>query len=329
MHLTYKNIFRATAYSLLPWFVVACSFASDGDADRSTIRVLTYNVQFLPGLASTRNKRPNPVYRAVRIAEEASRYDLVGLPETFHPTHRDLIVGTLDKLWEGVLSTVVSPKPKSFFTNGGCLIATRMPIVSHDSVVYKHFSQPKDYGLRADGFAAKGVIHARVARAEDSPEDFIDVFVTHLEARDDQLRPLQYAEMAAFIKTSSDPRRPTLVMGDMNTQGAKEFRTDPKSQYRQLVEQLKTARPESKLIDVWPFLKGDALGGTNKQESHKIGKRIDYLFIMNPSEPHAQLNPTAAEVRLFRDPKVFALSDHNAVETELEWSFPSKVNPSR
>lgn len=305
---------------LLPLLVVTPSWVGAAETEATTIRVLTYNVQFLPAPASVKNERSDPEYRAVQIAEKAGRYDIVGLQETFHEVHRGLIIERLQKLWDGRLQTVVSPTPKSFYTSGGCLIATRLPIVGQSSMVYKNFSQPKDYGLRADGFAAKGVVHARIARTKQLSEDFIDVFVTHLEARADHLRPLQYVEMADFIQANSNPTRPAIVMGDMNTRGAKTFRSDPESQYVQLVKHLKSTRPEGELIDVWPYLKGDALGGTNEQESHEIGKRIDYLFVLNPPKPHAQLKPIAVGVRLFRDPKVFALSDHNAVEAKLEWS---------
>ncbi|NOY40221.1 MAG: hypothetical protein GXP26_00085 [Planctomycetes bacterium] len=305
--------------SLLPMVFYKPAFA--GDPQVETIRVITYNVQFLPGLASVKNKRLHPEYRAERIAEELSQFDIVGLQETFHGKYRGQIISQVKQLWEGKLQSVESPTPKGFFTSGGCLILSRLPITDSNSTVYANFSKPADHGLRADGFAAKGVIHARLARDSDSNER-LDVFVTHLEARDDDLRPLQYAEMTTFIKERSDPRWPALIVGDMNTRGAKPFREDSESQYSKLVELLRKARPNCDLIDVWPYLKGDALGGTNEQESHEIGKRIDYLFVLNPPRPNAQLKPISVEVRLFQDPKVTALSDHNAVVAELEWHLP-------
>jgi len=320
MNLTCRGPFFAWACTLGVLFTVVPSNAGAAEAKSTTLRVLTYNVQFLPAPADIKNKRPHPEYRATRIAEEASRYDIVGLQETFHDTHRGQILEQLQERWNGVLHSVASPMPEGFYTSGGCLIATRLPMVKSSSIVFTKFSKPIDYGLRADGFAAKGVIHARIARHGESPADFVDVFVTHLESRADELRPSQYAEMAALIKKSSDPSRPAIVLGDMNTRGAKEFRNDANSQYAQLLKLLGDARPKSELIDVWPTLKGDALGGTNEQESHEIGKRIDYLFLLNPPQPHAQLKPISVAVRLFQDPKVVALSDHNAVEVELEWS---------
>ena len=110
-----------------------------------------------------------------------------------------------------------------------------------------------DYGLRADGFAAKGVIHARIAlhaEVNDNKDDkdrknhkepakkvenTLDVFVTHLEARDAAIREQQYVELADFIKKTSDRSCPMLLMGDINTAGMPEQRSDPNSQYSKLM----------------------------------------------------------------------------------------------
>ncbi len=283
-----------------------------------TLRAITYNVQFLPGSAGNQNERPDPEYRARRIAEEVAAFDIVALQETFDKAHRQIILDTLQAQWSGELNTVISPQPDGFFTNGGCLIATRLPIVEFDAVVYKTFSSPADYGFRADGFAAKGVIFARIARSADRMNDTFDVFVTHMEARADDLRPEQYKEMVAFIQAKSDPARPMILMGDLNTRGGVEFRNDPESQYRQLMKALEDARPAG-VIDVWPALMGDALGGTTEQDSIDTGKRIDYIIVGNPQDGPA-LNPVSIEVNRFQDEKVVALSDHNAVEATLEWT---------
>ena len=168
----------------LGWTVLFLSFGlvavntetvADEEADK-VLRVITYNVQFLPGMASSANKRKEPHYRAERIAEEVSDFDIVALQETFHPRFRDLILEGLREAWDGELNVVVSPQPEDRF-NGGCLIATRLPIVESDAMIFEHFSSPEDYGVRADGYAAKGVIHARIALGENAQGDTIDVFV--------------------------------------------------------------------------------------------------------------------------------------------------------
>ncbi len=293
--------------------------------DTTTLRVITYNVQFLPPPADLSNKRAQPEYRARRIAEELGVFDVACLQETFHKEHRQqLIDGTRD-VWGGTMSHFEAPQPEGFLTNGGCLLMSRRPLVKTSSVVFQNFSLPKDYGLRADGYAAKGVIHGRISRSDEESENTIDVFVTHLEARADDLRPLQYAEMAKFIGEASDPARPMLLVGDLNTHGARVHRDDPQSQYAQLIQALNEARPTG-VIDVWPLLHPDKLGGTSEQESEEIGKRIDYIIVSNPPSPAPQLVPKSIRVEPFQDEQVFALSDHNAVIADFEWRSPTTMN---
>jgi len=286
------------------------------------IRVITYNVQFLPGIAASSNERPEPEYRATRIAEECSGYDIVALQETFELRHRAAIKDAVKAAWGGALNFIESPDEKGRVTNGGCLLMTRMPIVAQDAIVYKNFSSPKDFGFRADGFAAKGAIWARIARSMEVKDDYVDVFVTHLEARADELRPLQYAELAAFIQAKADPKKPVLILGDLNTAGMAAERAKQDSQYSVMMKAFGDARGDSGMADVWVSLMGDALGGTTDQESTEIGKRIDYILLGNSKDGAAQLVPRSIEVKTYQDPKVVALSDHNAVVAEFTW--PSK-----
>jgi endonuclease/exonuclease/phosphatase family metal-dependent hydrolase len=287
--------------------------------DPSVLRVITYNVQFLPDPVSWKNERPNPEYRARRIGDELRRFDVVGLQEVFHAQHREQVLDRTRTAWNGQLHQLVSPTPKGFHTSGGCLLMTRRPILNSSSTVFVNYSKPSDYGQRADGHAAKGVLHARIARSPDEPGNYIDVFVTHLEARADALRPLQYQEMADFIRKTIDTHHAFLVLGDMNTYGMIEFQKDPKSQYSHMMRELQGAQPQGEVMDLWPMLKGDALGGTTEQESSEIGKRVDYLLLGNPRQGGVRLKPKRIDVQLYQDEQVGALSDHNAVVAELDW----------
>lgn len=293
--------------------------AEDVITNAATLRVITYNVQFLPDPVSWKDERPNPEYRARRIGEELRHFDVAGLEETFHERYRQQIVDVANVGTGRPLHQVVSPQPSNFSTNGGCLLLTRRPLLASSSTVFTHYSKPADFGFRADGFAAKGVIHGRVARSEQEHNNFIDVFVTHLEARADDLRPLQYKELAAFIRKESDARRPMLLFGDLNTYGMIEYQRDPKSQYAELMLELQAARSESDIIDVWPHLKGEARGGTTDQKSADVGKRVDYIILGNPKIGAIQLRPRKIEVSTFQDAQVVALSDHNAVAAEFVW----------
>ena len=325
-----KIIEHCLAWHVLLLFLglaVVNTGAAAEDEAADVLRVITYNVQFLPGIASAANKRKEPHYRAERIAEEVSGFDIVALQETFHPRFRDIILDGLRKAWDGELNVVVSPQPEGRF-NGGCLIATRLPIVESGAMIFENFSTPEEYGLRADGYAAKGVIHARIALTKDPQGETIDVFVTHLEARADDLRELQYPEFAAFVKAKSGVDRPALILGDLNTRGTPEYRSDAESQYTLLMSALSRGLGRE-LTDVWPALMGDANGGTSEQESEEIGRRIDYILVSNPNPAGLQLKPLSIRVNLYRDPQVVALSDHNAVEAELEWGTVERSQQQR
>lgn len=302
-------------FVLLYWSSAAPSTGVASDR----FRVITYNVQFLPDPVSDHNERPDAEYRAASIAEKVSHFDVIALQETFNDTHRAIILDSLRQARSQQLFSVTSPTPEGFFTSGGCLLVSKTPLAAQHTMVFANYSKPIDYGLRADGFAAKGVLHARVQRDTANADEFVDVFVTHLEARDDKLRPLQYGEIAEFVKLHSDEDHPVLLLGDLNTRGGVEFRRDPQSQYSQLMRQLAGARSGRAWVDVWPHLSGDALGGTTEQESSDVGKRIDYVLLSNPPLPKLQLKPVATAVKLFQDDRVTALSDHNAVTAELEW----------
>ncbi len=286
---------------------------------QATLRVITYNVQFLPEPVSSKNERPSPEYRARRIAEELRRFDVAGLQEMFHEKHRAQLLEQMRVVWGGTFQPLISPQPPGFLTSGGCLILSRRPILTSSSIVFANYSKPADFGIRADGYAAKGVLHARIARSADEPNNFIDLFVTHLEARADELRPLQYKELAEFIQKKSDAEHPVLLMGDLNTYGMVEYQKDATSQYSQLMRELKAARPDGGIIDLWPYLKGDARGGTTEQESAEIGKRIDYILLGNPVQAEARMTPQTIKVEPYQDAEVGALSDHSAVIAELDW----------
>jgi endonuclease/exonuclease/phosphatase family metal-dependent hydrolase len=307
-------------FPILAWVVVVVAAASPlAGEEPILIRAISYNVQFLPPPAAIANKRKQPEYRAARIATEVSKFDIVGLQEVFHLNHRAQIIQGVTDAWKRNPGLMVAPRPDGFTTNGGTLLLTKSPIEATNSTVFKHFSKPDDYGIRADGFAAKGVIHGRVAIDPTDPTKTIDVYVTHLEARADHLRPKQYDELAAFIQQTSDPHRPMILVGDMNTKGMTEFRNNPESQYVMLMRALNGARPNGGVIDVWTHLKGDQLGGTSEQESSEIGKRIDYIFVGNPESPAPNLVPQSIVVETYQDEQVTALSDHNAVVAEFAW----------
>lgn len=297
-----------------------------GTPELRSIKVISYNVQFLPGPGRAVNKRKNLPYRAETLGRLMANYDIVGLQETFDDEPREKLLAALKAQWGDEYHVVVHPRPDEKRFNGGLLIASRFPFIETNFMHYTVFSKPEDFGVTADGFAGKGVLHARIDLPGKGTEDYVDVFVTHLEARADDLRPAQYLEMAAFIKAHSDNRHPTLIMGDMNTKGMLEQRNDPGSQYSQLLKAFSDAREGSNMIDVWPYLMGEARGATTEQETTEKGSRIDYVFVSNPlpENQYTAFTPRKVSVNGFLDPQVVALSDHSAVEVEFDWWLTGK-----
>ena len=316
---------RATAL-VLACCLATCNLASGDDSalasSSDVLRVISYNVQFLPGVASLVNQRKDPLYRAETIGKAMSQFDIVGLNEVFEEKTRDLILAPMKEAWGEEFHSVAIPPAEPNRFNGGLVIASRRPILEWNHTIFSQFSTPREYGFSADGFARKGVLHARIARNLENKDDFVDVFVTHLESKSDEAREVQYAELAQFVREKSAPTRPTIIMGDMNTRGNPVYREDANSKYSRMMNQYVRSRPEGDLIDLWPALHGDALGGTNEQESSDVGNRIDYVFVSNPKSGGNKLVPLDVRVNPYLDERVVALSDHSAVEADLRWLKP-------
>lgn len=284
------------------------------------LTVITYNVQFLPGPGRALNKRPDVEYRARELGRLLAEYDIVGLNEVFDDEPRELLLKTLrERLGERFhLVRPPAEQRSAFGIDSGLAIVSRLPILESHSVRYGNDSSPLRFGLMADGFASKGVLHARIGRHPDAPpNECLDVFVTHLESKDRKAREEQYGKLADFVRKHAAPDRPALILGDFNTRGNPAHVKDLNAPYHKLMAALKGARQDLDVIDLWPHLSKEE-GGTNNQESASGDNRIDYLFLSNPAKGQA-LRPKAIRVNRFLDKKVVALSDHSAVEAELEW----------
>lgn len=292
--------------------------------DPETLRVISYNVQFLPDPAQMFNSRGSNEYRAKEIGRVlAERFDIIGLNEVFQDTYRESLLKEIEKAWGEDYHVIAGPEPVDANRyNGGLAIVSRYPFLETNSVIYDHISSPKDFGFAADGFASKGVLHARVCRNPEQPKgNTIDVFVSHLEARSNEMREEQYKEIGAFIAKHNDSKLPLLILGDFNTRGNPEYMQDKDSAYNRLLKELGSGRPGAPIVDLWPALE-KGLGGTNRQESTETGGRIDYVFFSNPKSRPKELVPQAVRVNPYPDSKTKYLSDHSAVEGDFRWQFP-------
>lgn len=307
------------------WLVVSLTLGVIGgtalaeDAARQPLRVLSYNVQFLPGPASFMNKRGAATPRAAEIAKRVADYDIIGFCEVFEDAPRKTLLDGLKATWGADTFAAVEGPPSAAKNryNGGLAIATKLPLVASHKVVYSEISRIKDYGLAADEFASKGVLHARILASKDAkPGDFVDVFVTHMDARERKARRAQIIQFAGFVKEHADATRPTLLLGDFNVRGDEADRADQDSDYQHLFRALgSNGTPVIK--DTWLTF-GQGPSGTSDQEGPTGGRRIDYIFFASPNQD--SFAPRVLKVLRFLDPKFGALSDHNAVEGEFFWS---------
>ncbi len=313
---------RLSIVLVLILLIANCAIADEPSSDR-LLRVISYNVQFLPGPAAIANKRKEASYRAQTIGQKLTEYDIIGLNELFDDKPKELVLAEIKQAWGDQANILVSPKIRPDRFTGGLAIISRYPFLETNVHTYTQSSSPEKHGFMADGFAMKGILHARIALTEDhSSENSIDVFVTHLEAREPAIRPSQYAEFADFLGKHSAPTRPAILLGDFNTRGGQEERDDKQSAYNDMTGRFQAACEESALIDLWPAI-GKGVGGTTDQESQDGGKRIDYIFLLSPNRNSApKLKGTQVAVNRFLDDRVYSLSDHSAVEATIEWTQP-------
>ncbi len=276
------------------------------------IRVLAYNVHLLPGLADTlAAKVGRPEARARRIGEFVAAYDLVGLCEVFDRDRASELLAAVERVAPGRHSVVRGPKPSGYFTGSGLLLLSRFPVEAWHRITFGEASRFAEFGWRADGFAAKGALHARVRH--DSGVR-IDCFVTHLESKSGPARAVQVEALARFIGELSAPDRPIVLMGDLNVNA------DPAGGEATAYGRMMAGLADSgrTMRDVWPLLRGKEIppdgpvGRSGRQ-------RKDYVLVSAPAvEAAGRLEPRSVRILPLYDGEIpgGAWSDHPAVECE-------------
>ena len=307
----------------------------------------SYNVQFvtpdLPLLGHVLREwpghKPNVAERAAAIAERLACFDIIALQETFNDQRRREILDRLETAGRacGKPSGLASGRMFAVRRGSGrsrkgswlplvgneLTLASRLPIVRTDTHIYQHAAEE-------DVLAAKGALHVRLARGDDT----IDVFVTHLQAGDEHgaVRRAQIEELASFIRREADGgAHPVLVLGDFNVRGSRVDRQDPGSDYNFLRRTLDAAVAPRRFADSWLATHADdpeTDSGTKPRvladgtvRPHE--ERIDYLFLAG-----SEAIPEWTRLDFFRSNLVVDgapvghLSDHAALLAELSWSAP-------
>jgi endonuclease/exonuclease/phosphatase family metal-dependent hydrolase len=315
------------------------------------LRIATYNVQFvtpeLPWIGRLLREwpghKPNVAARARAIADRLACFDVVALQETINDQRRREIFDRLEtagrvcgkpsRLRSGRMFDVLAgpevPHGSWLPLVGDELaLASRLPILTTSSHVYKDAAEE-------DALAAKGVLHARLARDAGGP---IDVFVTHLQAGDEHgaIRRAQIAELAAFIRRTLDgAANPVLVLGDFNLRGSGVDRQDPASDYNFLRRTLDAALAPRGVTDAWLATHADdpETGSGTKPRRRADGtlraheERIDYVFVAGDAVPRSMsVDFFATDLPVKRQP-VGDLSDHAALLAEVTWPNARPTRP--
>jgi endonuclease/exonuclease/phosphatase family metal-dependent hydrolase len=285
----------------------------------ASMRILCFNTHLLPGIAQkVAGHRGQDDYRADALARQLGDYDLIGLCEVFENKRRHHLVETLQRMSDQAFQIVESPAPSGrHFVGGGLLLLSRFPIEDKPNLLtYRDASRFWRSGFKADGFAAKGVIHARL-RLNDEPRVLVDCFLTHLESHSAEARQSQIRELAGFIAQHSSLERPLILFGDLNvTADHPVDQGGADSEYRLMMESFRYGKQP--LVDVWPALE-EGRGGTSDAIAGETSDRIDYI-LMSPAllSAKASIEPATVKVVPFLDKEVKegSLSDHAGVECE-------------
>lgn len=301
-----------SAFILLAVMAAVLAATHDSPREAITFRGLAWNTHLLPRIGERfAGKRSRSDYRATGIGSAVAEYDLVGLCEVFDTAYRQSLIDAAQSQSHDAFQVLWTPKPAGRgWTGSGLLLLSRFPIESHHALTYTHASQFAAHGFRADSFAAKGALHARL-RLSERPVISIDCFLTHLESRSDAARSQQLEELAQFIGEHADQNRPALLLGDLNVPGDDQVDAkDTSSPYGKLLSIL--SQTGTKWIDAWSVA-GHGHGGTSEPLDEKGGRRIDYVFVSAARDQRIRV--LDAEVLRFLDQEVpeGSLSDHSGV----------------
>jgi endonuclease/exonuclease/phosphatase family metal-dependent hydrolase len=281
--------------------------------------VLFFNTHLLPAIAqSVAGHRGQDDYRTSAIGAAVAPYDLMGLCEVFESHRREEIVRSAQAAAGTTFHIAESPKPTGrHLIGGGLLLLSRLPIEGEPHhLTYRSASRFMTSGLKSDGFAAKGVLHAQLLVA-DSPSIIVDCFLTHLESVSAEARADQVSELAEFIAAHSSPDRLAILMGDLNVTADFPVNSgEADSEYRQLTNSLR--QHGEPLVDLWSAASSQR-GGTSDALAAGECRRIDYVLLSPPGPRTARWEAREVRVEPFLDAKVKqgSLSDHAGLSCRL------------
>ncbi|WP_143751738.1 hypothetical protein [Maribacter sp. 6B07] len=315
--------------------------------EQSFLFLNTYlmDVKGATGLIDTffNTSKPAVNDRAVKIGELVrDNYDIALLTEIFEDNIKDKVLN----VWSARNKPFViedskwSTQKSSGLVNIVNVSLNRPRIILYHEKLIHNFDA--ESSLWEDGLAAKGIMMSRIG--VESTEASIELYNTHLDASDASVRTAQVAEIVQFIIDTHKEENVVILAGDFNIGS----RTD---EYINLITSLESLG----LKDIWAernrtpgytTLPGDddiIVGNQvcqrdddNSQfcddfnvpslDSYLDSRRIDYIFISNPSSSHAfdidYTRPRRIRHKRRSDApdldKITFLSDHFGLTTTLQ-----------
>jgi endonuclease/exonuclease/phosphatase family metal-dependent hydrolase len=279
------------------------------------------------------------VERAQAIAARLACFDIIALQETINDSrraelfaqmeHHGRACGKPSRLPSGRMLAVVDgpdlPDEADWvpLVDDELALASRLPVVETGMHVFED-------AAGVDVLAAKGVLHARLARGPE-PEDLLDVFVTHLQANDEhgEARRNQIAELASIVQRTAQGIAPIVVMGDFNVAGGHPDRADPDSEYNFLLDTLNEAVAPRRFVDLWLEMHPDdpETDSGTKRRVYEDGsmrpreRRVDFILLAGRDHtlPRAIRHDFFPSDLVVDGEPVGDLSDHAAVLAQIDW----------
>ena len=311
------------------------------------LAVASYNVQFvtpeLPVLGQLLREfpghKPNVAARARAIGAALACFDVIALQETINDRRRAELLAELEARGRGCGQPSRLPSGRVFELFSGpqiaddsgwlplvddeLALASRLPVVARGMLTFAD-------AAGEDRLAAKGVLHARLARGQGAT-DVLDVFTTHLQAGREhgEVRRRQVEELAAFVRRSASAEGPVLVLGDLNIWGGTVDRADPASEYNHLMQALNAAVAPRRFVDLWLATHAEDPETDSGTKPRRLQdgslrpreKRIDFLLLAGAERatPLAMRRDFLPSTLRVDGEPVGDLSDHAALFADIAW----------
>jgi len=282
---------KIISFKIFLLFILS-SFAQQVDDE---LKVLSWNIYFLPGIAnvSKQIEKSDKRARAKEIADfiNQSDYDIIVFQEAFFNPARRILSKAVEAVFPYQYGPI-NPSKLSIKTSSGIFVVSKIPLELIETIQYETCNG-------ADCFAKKG---AALFEGEFHGNKF-QILGTHINAGGPSwIKEEQFKMMRTLLDDFKKLNVPQIVCGDMNTKI-----NDPNS-YNFMIKTLgvqdietnslqkNTTAKDRSVID-YVFLR------PNRTSLHPINKEI--LWIKSKSEVIEKLNGN--------------LSDHLAVSVSFKW----------